>query len=141
MAYADSATASAVLTLEGMWVHDPADPEGTVHNYPYSKSSRSSTVDLLSEGTYFVGRTYPVMDYGEHQNDTFSVRIDIPNGTDWFGDLGTLQSFALSRTTLCFRDGRGRVFFGGMSGFSESDEDWGTQVSFSVSRVDFEESV
>jgi hypothetical protein len=65
--------------------------------------------------------------------------VDVP-----FGDttsLPELLGFAEGRRTLCYRDSRGRLFFGAMSSYSESDQDWGTRVSFSVSRVDYAEAV
>lgn len=141
MAYTDSLPVTGSISLIGMWVHDPLDPSGTVEDYPYAKSQRSSSIDTMPEGHFFAGRTFPVVDYGEHQNDQFSVRINVPNGTTLMTDLASLEEFAQARRTLCFRDGRGRKFFGSMSDFGEGDEDWGTAVEFNVQRVDFDESV
>lgn len=141
MPYTDSATATKALTLTGLWIHDPLSPQATVASYPYARSARSASVDTMGEGHYFAGRVHPVYDYGEHQQDVFNVTVDVGHGTSWAADLAALLAFAESRRTLCFRDGRGRRFFGAMTGYAEADQDWGTRVTFDVTRVDFEESV
>lgn len=141
MTYTDSDPVEEGLQLLGLWIHDPLDPEGTIRQFVYAKSQRSSSIDTLGTGHFYAGRQFQVVDYGEHQDDGFGVRLDIPHGADWAADLVALTAFAEGRRTLCYRDGRGRLFFGAMSGYKEDDQNWGTAVAFGVTRVDFDESV
>lgn len=135
----DSTSTTASTTFAGLWIHDPLDPAGTVRNYLYGRSTRSVGVDVAQQGLRFAGRTFPVVDFSEHQDDSFSVQIDIPEGPTTVTELEELMTFAQLRRVLCFRDNRGRLFFGTMHGYKESDQDWGTRVSFDVSRADYDE--
>lgn len=139
--YTDSLAAEASLTLEGVWIHDPLDPEGTAEQFLYGKAARSTGVDVGAAGLIFAGRTYPVFEYSEHQNDTYSVKIDVPFGTAWASALADLLAFAESRRTLCFRDNRQRRMFGALSDYQEADEEWGTTATMTFTRADYDESV
>ena len=135
----DSDVETGSTTLVGLWIHDPLNPAGTARNYIYGRSSRSVGINVAQQGMRFAGRTYPVVDFSEHQEDNFSVTIPIPEGPTWSSELADLAAFAELRRVLCFRDNRGRLFFGTMNGYKEDDQDWGTQVSFNVNRVDYDE--
>lgn len=139
--YTDSSSATTSLSLLGVWIHDPLDAEGTVRNYLYGRSSRSTSIEVEAASLVYAGRTYQVTEYGEHQRDEYSVSIDVPHGETWASDLADLEAFAEARRTLCFRDNRGRQMFGTLSGYGESDEDGGTAVRLTFSRVDYDESV
>jgi len=139
--YTDSLTAEASLTLQGVWIHDPQDPEGTIQQYLYGKASKSSSIDTMQNGLIFTGRQFPVFEYGEHQEDQYDVTIHVPFDTSWMDSVQSLQDFAESRTTVCFRDNRGRRMFGSIFGYKEDDTDAGTNVSFTLSRADYDESV
>lgn len=141
MAYTDSDPVTASYTQTGLRIHDPLDPSTTLRTYLYARSERSSSIDTMPSGHWFAGRTFPVVDYGEHQDDAFDVSIRVPHGTTWQTDLVDLAAFAAARRTLCFRDGRGRLFFGSMRDYAERDEDWGTAVSFTVQRVYYDQAV
>lgn len=137
----DSASIESSTTFQGLWIHDPLDPEGTIHQFLYARSARGVGIDVEQQGMVFAGRQYPVFDYGENQQDSFKVRIDIPNGSTWADEIDVIQDFAQVRRTLCFRDNRGRVFFGTMKGYEEADQDWGTSVAFAVERASYDEAV
>jgi hypothetical protein len=139
--YTDSVAAELSLTLQGVWVHDPLDPVGTVQQYLYGKAARSTEVDVAAAGLVYAGRTYPVFEYGEHQSDRYNITVDVPNDEDWADTLATLVDFAESRRTLCVRDNRRRRMFGALSGYRESDEPWGTTASMTFARGDYDESV
>lgn len=139
MPYQDSEPAEGGLTLEGVWLHDPEDAEGTVAQFLYGRSRRGATVAPQHVLAHYAGRRYPVADFGDLQSDSFTVVVEIPNGPASAGELEVLADFAESRRTLVFRDNRGRVAFGTMSGYTEADQDWGVQVSFSWARVDYDE--
>lgn len=124
------------LTLEGVWIHEPDDAQDTSVQYRFGKSSRSTSIDTMGVAHTFAGRAYPVYEYGEHQDDTFSVSMQLAHGPTWHADVATIRAFAESKITLFFRDNRGRAAFGVIEGYSEADQDWGTQIGFTFVRVD-----
>lgn len=140
--YADSATAtlSTPLALQGVWVHDPADPRGTVEQYAYGRAARSTGLEMSQQPQHFAGRQDPVTDYGEHRVITYQISIAVPHGSSWGDDLERLQWFAQARRVLVLRDNRGRGGHGSLSGYGETDQTWGTQVRFSFTVVDREET-
>lgn len=135
MAYRDSLPVVAQLDLVGVWVHDPADPAGTIRHYPYGSAAREQTVDVMGTALYYAGRTYPVVDHGPHAAESVSVSVQVPHGPDWRGAVDSLRELAHSRATILYRDNRGRSMPGVVSGYRESDQRWGTQVSLTVTRV------
>lgn len=139
--YSDSAEITAGLDLQGVWIHDPLDPEGTSTQFLYGRSSRSDQVDALGSSQFYAGRQFPVTDYGEHEQDTWSVTLVVPHGPDWGTQISVIRDFAQAKRTLCVRDNRGRVYFGTISGFGRDDQHIGTTVSFDVQRVDYDQDV
>ena len=136
MPHTDSTTATGGVTFRGLWVHDPLDAEGTIRCHLYgSSSSRSSSSDVEHVGTHYAGREFPVVDFGQQGTEVFQVRIDVPYGDTWRADLDALEALATNRRVAAVRDGRGRSLVGAMSGFRESDQPWGTQVEFAVTRA------
>jgi hypothetical protein len=134
MSYTDSAPATALVTFAGVWMSDPLDAENTVRQFPYGSAARTRTVATEQTALRFVGRSYPVVDYGEQLDDQLAVRIDVPHGTDWADDLASLRGFAEAQRITTVRDNRGRSLTGALTGYSEADQEWGTQVSFTVTR-------
>lgn len=140
----DSLVVEATLTLQGVWLHDPysADTQAaTAKQFKYGRSTRSTSIDLSSAQLIYAGRVYPVTEFGENQNDTYSVKLILPHGPTWASDVAAMEVFAQYRKTLCFRDNRGRKVFGTLSGYQEDDLDEGTSVAFTFTRVDYTESV
>ena len=136
MAYTDSAPATASITFQGLWLSDPLDPEDTVRQFWYGSAARSRSMSVAQTGLRYAGREYPVFDYGEQIADALSVRVDVPHGPDWADDLESLRSFAVAQRLVTVRDNRGRALTGALTGFDENDRDWGSQVSFTVTRAD-----
>lgn len=139
MPYTDSDPATASLTLKGVWIHDPLDPEATTRTYLYGRSTRSASIAPQQDGTFYAGRRYPIYDYGENQTDTLSLRMDVPHGSTWATDLTDLEAFAEGRRTYVVRDNRGRVLFASLGSYSESDQDAGTQVGMTATQVDYDQ--
>lgn len=134
--FTDSDTAAGgPLALEGAWIHEADDAQDTVRQYRYGKDARSTSIDIGGSSMKFAGRTFPVTEYGEHEDNEFDVKIDVPHGAGYRSGLEALRVFARSKTTLVFRDNRGRAMFGTMSGYSESDESAGVKVSCTFTRV------
>lgn len=135
MSYTDSVPVETVLVLAGVWIHDPGTGgQESSRNYPYGASQREDALDTMGEGRYYAGRADPVVDYGEHQSWVVGCTIDVPHGETWRTDLEELEAFARGRTTIHFRDNRGRALYGQMVDFKRKDQDWGTSVSFSVTQ-------
>lgn len=135
MPFADSDPATASIAFMGVWIHDPLDPEGTVLQLPYGSAARSLQVGVEQAATVYAGRSYPVFDFGEEKAQVFSVAVDVPHGSTWRSDLDALEAFADQQRIVVVRDGRGRSVPGALSGYSERDQAWGTQVSFDVTRA------
>lgn len=137
MAYTDSVPVVTRLDLIGVWIHDPSDPAGSIRNYPFGASARERTVDIMPAGNYYAGRQAPVVDFGEFEGETISFSVQVPHGATWRQDVVRVRTLASQKRTMLYRDNRGRVLPGTLSGYRESDQDYGTDVSFVVTRVDF----
>lgn len=135
MPFADSDPATASIAFLGLWIHDPLDPEGTTLQLLYGSALRSLSTAVEQAGTTYAGRSYPVFDFGEEREQVFSVTAEVPHGSTWRTDLDALEAFATQQRIVVVRDGRGRSVPGALSGFSESDEAWGTRVAFTVTRA------
>lgn len=141
MAFTDSdIVTGGPITLDGVWLHDLADPDGTVRQFRYGKSLRSTDFDPQGTQLLYAGRTDPVLEYGEHRLQSYSIGIHVPFGPDWEDDLLALQGFVEGRNTLALRDNRGRAMKGHLSDYQESDIDSGTMVTFRFTRVDVAET-
>lgn len=141
MPSSDSASAEESLTLTGVWIHDPDDAEDSVRNYLYGRSSRTSSIAPVQVARHYAGRTYPVVDFGEYEDEELQLVIVVPTGADWAAQVGELEDFARAQRVLCLRDNRGRRLFGTIQGYQESDADEGTRVSFTFRRVHYSEAV
>lgn len=135
----DSDPEEGTLGLVGVWLHDPLDPESTAVNYIYGSMGREQTVDAGGAGTLYAGRTYPVMEYGEHEQETVNVGIVVPHGPTHAADLETLDGLARAKRTLWYRDNRGRSFAATIAGYRVQDQRYGTVVGLVVERVHYAE--
>jgi hypothetical protein len=141
-----SATNSVTATvtapvLFGVWVHDPLNPDLTARNYLYGGATQTQADTVASTQRQFVGRSYPVYDFGDPQTQTISVSVLVPFGDTWAADLAALTALPNGRRTYCYRDSRSRVVFGTTTGTNQGDVREGTSATFAVARVDYDESV
>lgn len=130
--------ADSELEIQGVWLHDPADDEVTVRQFLYGKDSRSTSIDTITTSQRFAGRTFPVIDYGEHEDEEFTVTVDIPHGPTHRTEESDLRGFMELKKTLFFRDNRGRAAYGTMSGYNQADQAWGVTVGFKFARVSYD---
>lgn len=138
----DSDPSEATLTpLRGVWIHDPADPQGTVVQFLYARAGGDTSLDSVQAGTRYAGRTYPVTDYSEFENLACGFTIQVIFGDDYAAQLTDLAEFVRLRATVCVRDGRGRRLFATLIDYRERDETFGTTVTFTAVQVDYDESV
>ena len=135
MAYADSEAVTGGLKLRGVWLHDPLDPQTTIRVYPFGADSREHSIDVDAAGTQYAGRAHPVVDYGEGESQTETIRIIVPHGPAYQAELEELDAWARSRRTLHLRDNRGRNVQGTISGLRSTDQGYGSDVSFTFTRV------
>ena len=135
----DSEVATVTLEAQGVWIHDPLDAEGTIVQFPYGSSQRSTALEPAQVARRYAGREHPVVDFGVEQDSSYAITIDVVNGESHLAKLVALESFAQLRRTLALRDNRGRMLFGTMSRYSAQDQDWGWRVSFTFTAVDYDE--
>ena len=130
--------ADAALDLQGLWLHDPANDEVTIHQFLYGKDNRSTALDTISTVQQFAGRTFPVTDFGEHEEEDVTASVDIPHGPTHYTEEATLRAFMEMKRTLFLRDNRGRALYGTMSGYTQADQAWGVTVGFKFGRVSYD---
>jgi hypothetical protein len=138
--FSDPQTAVAP-ELQGVWMHDPVDPEGTIVQYLYGGAANNEAVGVSSTALQFAGRKYPVYDFGDPESNSFDLSITVPFSDTWYDEVAVLKALPLSRTTMCFRDSRARVFFGVVLEVKFADQMHGTQATFTVLRNDYTEEV
>lgn len=126
------------VDFKGLWLADPDDVEGTLHQWPYGRARSSKQVNVASGAHHYAGRELPVIDYGESREDVLTVEAEIPRGPnwEWRTEVDKLEEFAVLRRPVTLRDNRGRVLHGAITNFSTKDEVWGTTASFSFTRLD-----
>lgn len=130
----------ATLYLEGLWIHDPLNPDTTLHQYRYGKDTRGDSLDISSASQKFAGRTDPVFYFGDQEDTAMNARVDFLPEVQRT-EAESLRSFIRLRRTLCVRENRGRKMFGVLGGFRNDDNEAGASVTFSVSKVSYSESV
>ena len=138
MPFIDSDPSTEELDLQGVWIHDPLDPEATVKHYPHGKAQRSSQIDTGGTEQFFAGREKPVVDYGEHTGRTYFATIDIFESLTHQDEVEELTEFAELKRAVVLRDNRGREMYGIIYGFVVHDANWGSAVQFSFRQVDEE---
>lgn len=136
-----SAITEATLTLMGVWLHVPSDPAGSARNYMFGSNQRTGQLQTYSLLSHFAGREDPVADFAHYQGQSYSITVDIPYGDDYYDQVDGLYALQRRKQTLVLRDNRRRFAFGVMSDLGETDVAIGTQMTFTFSRVDFNESV
>lgn len=138
MASTDSAIASiAGPVLQGVYLHDPDDPEGTIHQFFYAPSGKTEQAAIASDMLVFAGRSRPVAEFGENQTETLDVEFTIPFDDSWASEVEQARATWSVFRTYAYRDGRGRTWYGVLRSIKYHDQENGTQVSFTFERVDF----
>lgn len=140
MTQSDSEIVTASLTLQGVWLHDPSDPAGTVRQYLFGGTGRTSSPAAGSTELRFVGRVFPVYEFGEDETEDVRTTVQVPHGLDWAEQRAALLATARSKRVWCYRDNRGRRVFG-VLGVRDSDQAYGSAIDLTVDRADFNEAV
>ena len=137
-----ASTDSAIATisgpgLQGVYIHDPDDPEGTLHQFFYAPSGKTEQAEIASELLEFAGRIRPVAEFGEVQTETLDVEFTVPFDDSWASEVEQARSTWQAFKTYAYRDNRGRTWYGVLRNIKYQDEEHGTTVSFTFERVDF----
>jgi hypothetical protein len=127
---------SEPLQLQGVWVHDPENPDDSIQQYRFGKDNRSDDVEVHASEQFFAGRELPVYDFGEHTQDDSSYSVLVASGDDYHEKMQTLKSFVKSRRIVIVRDNRGRHSRGVILSVSKTDQPIGTEATFTVHRTD-----
>jgi len=135
VSYTDSAPAQGTLALQGVWLHDPLDPQESARQYRYGGPPGQRATETPDRLDYYAGRELPVVDYSPHRADSVQVAVTVPFGPNWSDQLADFSVFALARRSLTYRDSRGRNITGRLSGYMERDERHGTTCSFDMTRA------
>jgi hypothetical protein len=125
--------------FSGLWLHFPENPEGTSTNFRIGRNLRSYSSEVGGRSLVLAGRKFPVVEFGEHANDVFSVSVIIPHGPTYDSEREDLREFAASKRTVVARDNRGVVIFGSIHSLDEDHIAEGSTFTFEVNRVHREE--
>jgi hypothetical protein len=126
--------------LQGVWIHDVDDPEGTIRQFRYTERGRRHNHQVATNVLQFAGRTYSVYAYGENETRDVTMSMQVPYGTTYEDDMDALAALNTSRKQHVYRDGRGRIVFGNIT-VSDIDTDFGSSVDVTVSAAEFDEEV
>src|SRR5690606_19300881 len=88
------------LQLEGVWIHDPEDPEGTIHHFRFGRNNKSGSIEVGGTEPSFAGRTFPVSDFGDHEKYSISVTVQVLSGPDYALERRIGRKFAKSKKPL-----------------------------------------
>lgn len=97
-------TSDQTITLKHVWMHTMNDPAGTAYEFDFDGRDRSENIDMGSVMNHYSGRHFPQVEWGEKQNKSVSVTIQLGNTTD----LNAWYAIAQEQGRVVFRDGRGR---------------------------------
>jgi len=145
LAVADGSTTSDIVgpvstTFFGVYIHKASEPDSTIMHYLYGSTGNSDTVEAAGTELRFVGRAYPVYEFGDQLSESVNVDITIPFDEDHTEQVDYLREVVRSKETHCYRDSRGRKVFGVVRQVSPKNAgNLGTTVSLTVERVDYVE--
>lgn len=139
-------TSSAIVTatspaLVGVWLHDPTNSSGTASNFMYGNIGRTETIGVQGSPLQFIGRTYPVYDTGVFENQSLKISILVPYGPTAPASVDWFRTALRNRSTLCYRDSRGRKHYVIIVSIDFTDVLEGTAVAFTTNTVDYTEAV
>lgn len=133
MAYADSGILSTTsYPLNGSWIHDVYNPENTARQFLFGSGERTKAVDTMGAQLMLVGRQFPMIEFGKQETASLSITVVIPSDEDHDDQVRTIREFIRLRSTYCYRDGRGELMFGTITGGTISDDPIGTTVSMTL---------
>lgn len=134
----ESAPQSGTTTFTGIWLHDVADPAGTVHNFKYDGRGRNTDWKAEAEFMQFAGRKKPVVEFGEGEDGRFTAQLQMLTGDL---DYQKLDALVKRKGTVCWRDDRGRKAFGAIVALPVADAMIGYSTTVALVEIDYKEEV
>lgn len=128
-------------SLSGVWIHAPADPEGTEAHYLFGNVGRAEKVEVDGTLLRFVGRVKPVAEFGVGEEVSLALSVVIPWTDDHDDLVEWWRTQIRARRTLLYRDNRSRLLYVSLFGGSITDAKEGSVVSATVTAVDYDEEV
>ena len=133
----DSLSASGSMTLACVWLHDVTDPEGSAYRFAYD-SERSQGWKPEGQLAKYAGRTRPVALFGQNDEGRVRARLQMRAGNQ---DYQKLMGLVQRKTTLCYRDHRGRLVYGVILDLPVDDANYGTVTTIEVVETSYSEAV
>jgi len=112
----DSLNTQGTITFIGIWLHGINNPSGTIYQFLSDGNGRNENWQAQSVLMQFAGRNRPVTEFGEMEEGKISAQLELNDA-----DYVHLQSLVKSKSTLCFRDARGRKMFGSITALPIAD--------------------
>ncbi|MGG4499024.1 DNRLRE domain-containing protein [Brevibacillus reuszeri] len=133
----DSHYYQGTVHLNGVWLHCVGDPSGTTRQFVL-RSGYSDEWKAEGALMQFAGRKRPVAEFGEGGEGNIKVDLSLLKGSE---DRISLQRIVSKRSTVCYRDNRGRKMFGVIFVLPSTDTYYGYDVSLSIDETDYREDV
>jgi hypothetical protein len=126
----------------GVYLHEVTNPGGTLQHYLYQDDEATESLAVEATALPFIGRTYPVMEYGQGEDQSITRTARVPWSATHDADVAWIRAAIRARVTVCYRDGRGRKMFGGLTrGTKITDVKDGSTVALEIQRLDYTEGV
>jgi hypothetical protein len=129
--YTEVTGLSSTLTLTGIWLHKLEDPAGsavmlqTVTARTWHEVPERSLLSVA-------GRESPIVEWGEHTDRSVDLETAL---LDRNGQRALINSYAVSKATMCYRDLKGRRLMGVFGEFSGTYEIWGENAPLQLTEV------
>lgn len=142
MATTDSNIVMGVsLSMRGSYIYRVGAEESTLFVLPIGGVDSKDSRGRDSTALQFAGREYPVYDFGSGKSETIDRSTTLTYSDDDVFRLARLREMSQSNDTWVYRDKRGRKIYCVMTKYAEQDIAYGYNVSFTLTRVDFDEAV
>ena len=92
---------------------------------------------MVSELLDFAGRTRPTPAFGEMELDSLDVTLVVPHDGAWLQGVEELKTLYRRFRTYCYRDSRGRSWYGVLRAITFKDVPEGTVCSFTFDRTTY----
>ncbi|RSL32671.1 hypothetical protein D7Z54_14575 [Salibacterium salarium] len=135
--YADSEPKHVTADLRGVWLQDIQDPE-SLHQFKYFEPNRSAERTFGGGMMQFEGRQFPVAEFNEREEQSVSLTLQIKKDS---GDIEAIRDLISRRSTLLYRDAKGRRIFCVIFTLQETEQAWGWLVPLDVQAVHFDEVI
>jgi hypothetical protein len=99
-----TALVSGVVSLKATWIAADIDPVGTSYNFLWDGEGRGRMLNAEAALVDIDGRAYPFPQFSEANSGTLDATIAL----DTAADIAALERIALSKSTITYRDSRGR---------------------------------